>query len=120
MPFKVDAIGLKAENAGEPLDCWRGVIGQQPHLAFYSFGPGTAAYMLAVKRRFVQWVLDTRRRPHDQPWLGYQAEIGRRHTGARKKRTNNTQTPPHIPMRYVRLPVTLVERTAWHRGTGRP
>jgi hypothetical protein len=42
----------------------RGIIARQPHLAFYSQGPDAEAYRVAVKRWFVQWVLDTSRRPH--------------------------------------------------------
>jgi len=112
------AVGLTDEDrrylrqAGEVLedqteavvDCWRGIIAQQPHLAVYSLGPDgrpDEAYKVAVKRRFVQWVLDTCRRPHDQAWLDYQEEIGLRHTRAKKNRTDNAQTPPHIPLRYV-------------------
>jgi hypothetical protein len=109
------AVGLTQENrlylrlAGDVLedqaeqvvDCWRGIIARQPHLAFYSLGPDAEAYKVAVKGRFVQWVLDTCRRPHDQAWLDYQEEIGLRHTRAKKNRTDNAQTPPHIPLRYV-------------------
>jgi hypothetical protein len=32
-----------------------------------------------VKRRFVQWVIDTCARPRDAAWLNYQEEIGLRH-----------------------------------------
>ena len=39
--------------------------------------------------------------PHDQAWLDYQEEIGLRHTRAKKNRTDNAQTPPHIPLRYL-------------------
>lgn len=89
------------DQAEAVVDCWRGIIGQQPHLAFYSQGPDAEAYKVAVKRRFVQWVLDTCRRPHDKAWLDYQEEIGLRHTRVKKNLTDNAQTPPHIPLRYV-------------------
>jgi protoglobin len=89
------------DQAEAIVDHWRSIIAEQPHLAFYSQGPDAEAYKVAVKRRFVQWVLDTCRRPHDQVWLDYQEEIGLRHTRTKKNCTDNAQTPPHIPLRYV-------------------
>src|SRR6202162_6050545 len=50
---------LLEDQAEAVVDSWRGIIGQQPHLAFYSLGPDAESYKGAVKRRFVQWVLDT-------------------------------------------------------------
>jgi hypothetical protein len=86
------------------VDSWRKVIGAQPHLAKWFFGPDgkpDERYKAAVKKRFVQWVIDTCRRPHDQAWLDYQEEIGLRHTPAKKNATDRAQTPSHVPLRYV-------------------
>jgi hypothetical protein len=104
-----------ADQAKAVVDYWRGIIGQQPHLAVYSLGPEgkpDEAYKVAVKRRLVQWVIDTCRRPHDQAWPDYQEEIGLRHSRAKKNRTDNAQTPPHIPLRYV-LAFTAASQTAF-------
>src|SRR3954453_8184983 len=63
------------EHAEEMVDTWRAVIGSQPHLAKWFFAPDGKAdeeYKAAVKKRFVQWVLDAAFRPHDQAWLDYQ------------------------------------------------
>ena len=54
-----------------------------------------------VKPRFVQWVIDTATRPHDQAWLDYQEEIGLRHTPAKKNNADERHTPPMLPLRFV-------------------
>jgi Protoglobin len=104
-----DVLEDQAEAA---VDHWRGIIGQQPYLAFYSLGPDgkpDEAYKVAVKRRFVRWVLDTCRRPHDQVWLDYQEEIGLRHTRAKKNHTDKVFSPASrtafcdLPMSQGRL-----------------
>jgi hypothetical protein len=59
------------------------------------------AYKAAVKKRFVQWVIDTCTRPRDQAWLDYQEEIGLRHTPAKKNATERAQTPELVPLRYL-------------------
>jgi hypothetical protein len=99
-------------HAEAMVDSWREVIGKQPHLAKWFFGPdGKAddAYKAAVKKRFVQWVVDVATRPHDQAWLDYQEEIGLRHTPAKKNVTDGRETPPVVPLRYVMgfVPVVL-------------
>ena len=86
------------------VDSWRAVIGGQPHLAQWFFGPDGKPddrYKAAVKRRFVQWVVDVATRPHDAAWLNYQEEIGLRHTPEKKNKTDGRQTPPVVPLRYV-------------------
>jgi hypothetical protein len=91
-------------HAEQMVDSWRAVIGAQPHLAKWFFGPDAkpdAAYKAKVKRRFVQWVLDACFRPHDQAWLDYQEEIGRRHTPEKKNKTDAAQTPSLVPLRYL-------------------
>lgn len=91
-------------NAERVVDSWRAVIASQPELARVFFDPDgkpDEAYKAAVKKRFVQWVIDACERPHDQAWLDYQEEIGRRHTPAKKNQTDHAHTPPVVPLRYL-------------------
>jgi hypothetical protein len=86
------------------VDSWRAIIGAQPHLAKWFFGPDgkrDEQYAAKVKQRFVQWVVDASSRPHDQAWLDYQEEIGLRHTPEKKNRTDGAHTPSVIPLRYL-------------------
>ena len=102
------------EKAEQMVDSWRSVIGAQPHLAKWFFGPDGKPddeYKAKVKKRFVQWVLDACFRPHDQAWLDYQDEIGLRHTPAKKNQTDGAQTPPVVPLRYLLGFVTVVTIT---------
>jgi hypothetical protein len=104
-----DLIRHQAEHM---VDSWRSVIGEQPHLAKWFFGPDGKAddeYKARVKRRFVQWVTDVALRKHDRDWLNYQEEIGLRHTPAKKNVTDGSQTPPIVPLRYLLgfIPVVL-------------
>jgi Protoglobin len=100
------------EKAGEILrdqaeaivDSWRAEIAKQPHLAKWFFGPDgkpDETYKAAVKKRFVQWVIDICSRKHDQAWLDYQEEIGLRHTPAKKNKTEGAHTPDVVPLRYL-------------------
>jgi hypothetical protein len=91
-------------RAEEMVDSWRAVIGAQPHLVKWFFGADgkrDEAYASKVKPRFVQWVIDVCVRPHDQAWLDYQEEIGLRHTPLKKNQTDQRQTPPLVPLRYL-------------------
>jgi hypothetical protein len=86
------------------VDSLRAQIGRQPHLAKWFFGPDgqpDESYKAAVKRRFVQWVIDACTRPRDQAWLDYQEEIGLRHTPAKKNKTDDAHTPDVVPLRYL-------------------
>jgi hypothetical protein len=92
------------KHAEEMVDTWRAVIGSQPHLAKWFFGPDgrpDEAYKAGVKKRFVQWVRDVVSRPHDQAWLDYQEEIGLRHTPVKKNKTEGTLTPDVVPLRFL-------------------
>jgi hypothetical protein len=120
---------LFRDKAESMVDSWRAVIGAQPHLAHWFVKPDGApdeAYKASVKRRFVQWVVDVALRPHDRDWLNYQHEIGLRHTPAKKNKTDDTYTPPVVPLRYLLgfVPIVLPIRqflTRWiHRTTGAP
>lgn len=91
-------------RTGDVVDAWRAVIGANPHLARYYYGPDgapDAQYKAAVGERFKQWILDICRRPLDQAWLDYQHEIGMRHTHAKKNQTDGVAAPPHIALRYM-------------------
>ena len=92
------------DQAEAMVDSWRSEIARQPHLAKWFFGPDgkpDEAYKAAVKKRFVQWVIDTCTRPRDQAWLDYQEEIGLRHTPAKKNATEGAHTPNLVPLRFV-------------------
>lgn len=102
------------DKAEQMVDAWRSVIGAQPHLAKWFFGPDGKPddeYKAKVKKRFVQWVIDACSRPHDQAWLDYQEEIGLRHTPAKKNQTDGAQTPPLVPLRYLLGFVNVVTTT---------
>jgi len=86
------------------VDSWRAMIGSLPQLAASFVGPDGKPdehYKASVKARFVQWISDVCLQPHDQDWLNYQEEIGLRHTPAKKNTTDNAQTPPVVPERYL-------------------
>jgi hypothetical protein len=107
---------LFREQAEHMVDLWRAVIGAQPHLAKWFFGPDGKPddeYKARIKKRFVQWVLDACFRPHDRAWLDYQEEIGLRHTPERKNQTDGTQTPPLVPLRYLIAFGVVVTTTTW-------
>jgi hypothetical protein len=98
------ASAILRPRAERLVDKWRSVIAAQPDMAHVFFGPDgqpDEAYKAAVKKRFVQWVIDSCERPHDTAWLDYQEEIGKRHTPDKKNQTDNTQTPPVVPLRYL-------------------
>jgi hypothetical protein len=91
-------------KAQEMIDTWRSIIGKQPQLLQSFLKPdGTPDdnYRVAVKLRFVQWISDLCLKPHDQAWLDYQEEIGRRHTPAKKNKTDHGHTSPVVPLRYT-------------------
>src|ERR1043165_5685110 len=102
------------DKAEQMVDAWRSVIGAQPHLAKWFFGPDGKPddeYKAKVKKRFVQWVIDACFRPHDQAWLDYQQEIGLRHTPAKKNQTDGTQPPPLVPLSSLLSFITVVTTT---------
>jgi len=98
-------------RAQEMVDSWREAIAAQPHLAKWFAGPEGKAddeYKAAVKKRFVQWVVDTCTKPHDQTWLDYQEEIALRHMPAKKNRTDDAETPALVPLRFLIAFATVV------------
>jgi hypothetical protein len=95
---------LFRNNGERMVDSWRAIIAAQPHLAAWFMGPDGKRddeYAAKVKKRFVQWVVDACVRPHDQVWLDYQEEIGRRHTPEKKNGTDHAHTPSVVPLRYL-------------------
>jgi hypothetical protein len=103
--------GLFRLQAEKMVDSWRAQIAAQPHLAKWFFDPEGKPddeYKAAIKRRFVQWVVDVATRPHDRAWLDYQEEIGLRHTPAKKNKTDGRHTPPVVPLRYLLAFVPVV------------
>lgn len=91
-------------RAEEMVDAWRSLIGSQAYLAKWFFGHDGKPddeYKAKVKARFVQWVIDASLKPHDQEWLDYQEEIGRRHTPEKKNQTDGSNTPPVVPLRFL-------------------
>ncbi|HEX5501344.1 MAG TPA: protoglobin domain-containing protein [Thermomicrobiales bacterium] len=119
------AGAILAGQAEDMVDTWRAVIATYPHLAHYSAGPDgepNRRYSAASKPRFVQWVRDTCERPYDQTWLDYQHEIGLRHTRAKKNRTDDAASAPHIPLRYLLafVPVVLLTTKPFLEKGGAP
>jgi hypothetical protein len=101
----------------ELLDIWYGFVGSHPHLvqAFVRKADGQPdeGYLAAVRKRFVQWVLDTASAEYDQAWLDYQFEIGRRHHRTGKNRTDKVEATEHIPLRHIialAYPITFTLR----------
>ena len=82
------------------LDVWYGFVGANPHLLAAFSGPDgqpVQEYLVAVRRRFGRWILDTARAEFDQAWLDYQHEIGLRHTRTGKNRTVASRPPSTFP-----------------------
>lgn len=93
-----------ADQVEDVLDVWYGFVASHPHLVYYfTDGKGSAIgdYLGAVRKRFGQWILDTCNRPYDQLWLNYQQEIGLRHHRTKKNQTDQVESVPHIPLRYL-------------------
>jgi hypothetical protein len=92
-----------ADQVGDLLKAWRGIIFLNPHLRAYDEDPKTGevdtAYAAAVGKRFGQWVLDTAKAEYDQNWLDYQYEIGLRHHRSKKNQTDHGHTLGHIRAR---------------------
>jgi hypothetical protein len=86
------------------LDLWYGFVGSHPHLLQYFADPGgqpVDKYLARVRARFGQWILDTCTRPYDQQWLDYQHEIALRHYRTKKNLTDEVQSTPFIPLRFL-------------------
>jgi hypothetical protein len=95
------------------LDVWYGFVASHPHLVYYfgrkSDGQPDAAYLAAVRKRFVQWILDTADANYDQKWLDWQHEIGLRHHRTGKNKTDGAASVEIVSFRY--LPAFIVPIT---------
>ena len=93
------------DQVDDLLDVWYGFVASHPHLVRYfadAEGRPIDEYLARVRARFRQWVHDLCGRPWDQVWLDYQEEIARRHTDAKKNRTDDAEgAPDEIPLRYL-------------------
>ncbi|MCG8926392.1 protoglobin domain-containing protein [Lentzea sp. CC55] len=86
------------------LDVWYGFVGSHPHLVAYFSTPDGAPigdYLARVRARFARWIVDTCTRSYDERWLAYQQEIALRHTAPKKNETDDADSVPHIPLRYI-------------------
>lgn len=95
---------ILADQVEDILDLWYGFVGSHPHLVRYfsdQQGEPNGDYLVAVRKRFSQWILDTCNRSYDQDWLNYQHEIGLRHYRTKKNKTDSVQSTPIIHYRYL-------------------
>ncbi len=109
------AAEILADQADDMVSAYRARLGELPWMAPYSQHPdGTPnpAYGAASKPRFDRWIIDACTRPLDQDWLNYQHEIGRRHTRAKKTKTDDADSLDHIPLRYLLAFTGFVVATA--------
>jgi len=84
-----------------PWTCGTTLLAPTP-LIQYSGKPKQpdSAYLGAVRQRFKQWILDTCNREYDQAWLDYQ-HSGLRHHLTKKNQTDQVQSVPMMPLRYL-------------------
>jgi hypothetical protein len=116
---------ILAPQAEQIVDSWRARIAAHSEMVKVFFGPDGKpddAYKAGVKKRFVQWVIDSCERPHDQQWLDYQEEIGKRHTPVKKNLTDRAQSPPVVPLRFLVAFAAVVATTIrpFLESSGRP
>lgn len=105
------------DQVEDVLDLWYAFVGSHPHLLYYFQSPDgqpIGAYLDRVRLRFAQWIRDTCRRPYDQAWLDYQMEIGLRHHRARKNQTDQVESAPIIPLRYLIAFIVPITATIKH------
>lgn len=103
-----------ADQVEDVLDVWYDFVGSTPHLVA-SFGDRTSGeplpdYLLAVRKRFGQWILDTASARYDRDWLDYQEEIALRHHSTKKNATDGAHSTDVVPFRDLFLlafPVTF-------------
>jgi hypothetical protein len=106
-----------ADQVDDVLELWYGYVGANEHLVHYftdRHGTPIGAYLERVRARFAQWVRDVCSRPRDQAWRDYQHEIALRHTRAKKNQTDDVDSAPEIPLRYLVafiFPITATMRS---------
>jgi hypothetical protein len=92
------------DQVEDVLDVWYNFVGSHSHLVRYFSTPEgkpIEEYLLAVRKRFGQWIMDTCNRSYDRDWLNYQQEIALRHTYEKKGKTDHVQSVSHIGLRYL-------------------
>jgi hypothetical protein len=86
------------------LDVWYEHMTRHPFLMqFFSdpSGKPNGQYMVAVRRRFAQWIRDTCSKPYDRDWLNYMHEIGLRHHRTKKNDIDKVESTPVVNFRYL-------------------
>lgn len=104
---------ILADQTDAILEVWYGFVGATPELVhFFSnakTGKPEGAYLEAVRKRFVLWVLDTADANYDQKWLDWQYEIGLRHHRTKKNETDRAPSVAQVNFRYIpalTIPIT--------------
>lgn len=104
---------ILADQTDAILEVWYGFVGATPELVhFFSnakTGKPEGAYLEAVRKRFVLWVLDTADANYDQRWLDWQYEIGLRHHRTKKNKTDRAPSVAQVNFRYIpalTIPIT--------------
>ncbi len=104
---------ILADQTDAILEVWYGFVGATPELVhFFSnakTGKPEGAYLEAVRKRFVLWVLDTADANYDQKWLDWQYEIGLRHNRTKKNETDRAPSVAQVNFRYIpalTIPIT--------------
>lgn len=97
------AGSVLSDQTDDILDLWYGYVGSHEHLVYYfsQNGQPNPDYLLAVRARFGQWILDLCLKPYDQDWLNYQYEIAKRHHSTQKNQTDEVDAVPIIHYRYM-------------------
>jgi IS1 family transposase len=111
------AGGVLADQVDTVLELWYGYVGSHLHLVYYFTdrdGQPIGEYLERVRARFARWVRDVCERPYDDAWRDYQHEIGLRHTRVKKNQTDEVDSVPEIPLRYLVafiFPITATMRS---------
>lgn len=96
---------ILADQTDAILDVWYGFVAATPELVYYfgnaKTGEPDGAYLDAVRKRFVLWILDTADANYDQKWLEWQYEIGLRHHRSKKNKTDRAPSVAEVHFRYI-------------------
>lgn len=104
---------ILADQTEAILDVWYGFVASTPELVVFfgdtRSGQPDGAYLVAVRKRFALWILDTADASYDQAWLDWQYEIGLRHNRFKKNKTDGAHGPAQVDFRYLpalTIPIT--------------
>ena len=104
---------ILADQTEAVLDVWYGFVASTPELVVFfgdtRSGQPDGAYLVAVRKRFALWILDTADATYDQAWLDWQYEIGLRHNRLKKNKTDGAHGPAQVDFRYLpalTIPIT--------------